>query len=138
LATGGHYGVLVLEADGEAGLDSLLALCNDDWSWLDTLRTAANQKRFIFFAWSEGRREREGSLCIGRELRVLGEGDWLLMPPSRENGIQHVYLNPQLTLLVPPAWLIDLIFKSDCDIDPLNSFVPSNSNCDPLPDKARI
>jgi hypothetical protein len=138
LATGSVSGIFALMADGEVGQGSLLSLCGDDWSWLDTLRTAASQIRFNFFTWPRGRQQREGSLWIGEGLRIFGEGDWLLMPPSRENGIEHVYLNPQLLLLPPPAWIIDLVFEPETAIDPLQRFVPSNSNCTVTHNPARI
>ena len=75
LVTGRASGVFVLEVDGEAGLASLLDLCNDDWSWLDTLRSAAGGKRCISFAWPNNRRQIGGSRQIAKGLRFLGEGD---------------------------------------------------------------
>jgi hypothetical protein len=56
LVTGPDSGVFVLEVDGDKGLASLLDLCGDDWSWLDTLRSVAGEKRCISSAWAEGRR----------------------------------------------------------------------------------
>jgi hypothetical protein len=50
LVTGPDSGVFVLEVDGGEGLASLLDLCGDDWSWLDTLRSVTGEKRWIFFA----------------------------------------------------------------------------------------
>jgi hypothetical protein len=81
-------------------LASLLDLCGDDWSWLDTLRSVAGEKRCISFAWAEGRRQISGSRQICEGLSVLGEGDWVLTPPSREpHGTQHAYLNPEAEAL---------------------------------------
>jgi hypothetical protein len=94
--------------DGEEGQNSLIRLCGDDWDWLDTLRTQAGQKRFVFFAWSDQQRQISGNSHIGKGLRVLGDGDWLLFPPSREvNGAEHVILTPQLVPIDPPRWLLD-------------------------------
>ena len=87
LATGSHSGVFVLVVDGSVGQDSLIRLCSDDWTWLDTLRTQAGEQRFIFFQWPKGQRQISGSNCLGKGLYILGEGDWLRMPPSWElNG----------------------------------------------------
>jgi hypothetical protein len=123
LATGSVSGVLVLEVDGQ-GQNSLLELCRDDWSWLDSLRTVAGRKRYIFFAWPEGRKQINGYLEIGQGLRVIGEGDFLLYPPSREaNGVQHAFLSPQLTVVPAPVWLTDLVFepKAGCESQCLQS-----------------
>ena len=38
LVTGQMSGVVALEVDGIEGLTSLLRICRDDWSWLDTRR----------------------------------------------------------------------------------------------------
>ena len=112
LPTGSVNGVLVLTATGEAGLDVLLAYCGDDWDWLDTLRSTNGTNRHIFFAWPEGRKQIRS--IIGEGLRVLGEGDWVLVPPSQDpSGIVHVYQQPRLILMYPPAWLRKLVFETE-------------------------
>lgn len=117
LATGALSGVLVLSVDGSCdGQNSLIRLCGDDWDWLDTLRTQAGPKRFLFFAWPAGRRQLEGCNYLGKGLRVLGEGDWVLVPPAREGNILHVFLNPQLALARAPEWLLDLVFESETEL----------------------
>lgn len=119
LATGPNSGVFVFKVDGGEGLTSLLDLCGDDWSWLDTLRSMAGEKRFIFFAWPMGRRQISSSRQIGERLRVLGDGAWLLVPPSREpHGGQHTYLNPQGAVAAAPAWLLDRVFEPADAADP--------------------
>jgi hypothetical protein len=128
LVTGPDSGVFVLEVDGREGLASLLDLCGDDWSWLDTLRSVAGEKRCIFFAWPEGRREISGDQQIGEGLNVLGEGDWILMPPSCEpHGTQHIYLNPGAEVIAAPAWLLARAFEPADTIDPLRPFPPCSS-----------
>lgn len=125
LATGPESGVFVLEVDGEKGLDSLLAFCGDDWSWLDTLRSTDGEKRFIFFAWPAGRRQISSARQIGEHLRVLGDGDWLLVPPSCEpHGVQHTYLNPLGAVTAAPAWLIDRVFEPANRVDPSRRLPP--------------
>ncbi len=128
LATGSASGVFALSVDGQAGQGSLLSHCGDDWSWLDTLRTAAGLKRFIFFRWPRGRRQREGGLWIGEGLCILGENDGILMPPAREDGVEYVYLNPKMSLIPPAAWLVNLIFEPEDNSDALQ-LPAANSFC---------
>jgi hypothetical protein len=128
LATGPDSGVFALEVDGDEGLASLLDLCGDDWSWLDTLRSVAGEKRCIFFAWPEGRREISGDQQIGEGLNVLGEGDWILMPPSCEpHGTQHIYLNPGSEVIAAAAWLLVRAFEPADTVDPSQPFSPCGS-----------
>jgi hypothetical protein len=118
LATGSLSGVFVMVVDGMTGQNSLIRSCSNNWSWLDTLRTQAGQRRFIFFSWPKGRRQNSGSNYIGEGLYILGEGDWLLMPPARElNGDLHVYIDPQPVAQAEP-WLLDLAFEPEVEADP--------------------
>ena len=128
LAIGPNSGVFVLEVDGGGGLASLLDLCGDDWSWLDTLRSVAGEKRCIFFAWPEGRRQISGGRQIGEGLSVLGEGDWILIPPSCEpHGAQHTYLNPGSEVIAAPTWLLVRAFEPADTVDPSRPFPPCSS-----------
>jgi hypothetical protein len=123
LVTGPDSGVFVLEVDGDKGVASLLDLCGDDWNWLDTLRSAAGEKRCISFAWPEGRRQISGGRQIGEGLSVLGEGDWVFIPPSREpHGTQHTYLNPEAEVVAAPVWLLDRAFEPSDTVDPSRPF----------------
>jgi len=125
LVTGPESGVFVLEVDGDEGLASLLDLCGDDWSWLDTLRSMAGEKRCISFAWPEGRKQISSSRQISEGLSVLGEGDWVLIPPSREpNGTQHTYLNPEAEVVEAPVWLLDHAFEPADTVDPPPPYQP--------------
>ncbi len=134
LVTGRASGVFALEVDGREGLASLLDLCGDDWSWLDTLRSVAGEKRCIFFAWPEGQRQISGGRQIGEGLSVLGEGDWILMPPSCEpHGTQHIYLNPGAEVIAAPAWLLARAFEPANTIDPSQPFSPCSSMRDAWP-----
>jgi len=125
LVTGSNSGVFVLEVDGGAGLASLLDLCGDDWSWLDTLRSVAGEKRCIFFTWPEGRRQISSSRQIGEGLSVLGEGDWVLIPPSREpHGTQHTDPNPEAEVVEAPVRLLDRAFDPADTVDPPQPYQP--------------
>ena len=128
LVTGSNSGVFVLEVDGGKGLASLLDLCGDDWSWLETLRSMADEKRCISFAWPEGRRQISSSRQIGEGLSVLGEGDWVLIPPCREpHGAQHAFMNPMAEIATAPVWLIDRAFGPADTVDPSRPFPPCSS-----------
>jgi hypothetical protein len=128
LVTGPESGAFVLEVDGDEGSASLLDLCGDDWNWLDTLRSVAGEKRSIFFAWPEGRRQISSSRKICEGLCVLGEGDWVLIPPSREpHGTQHIYLNPEAEVVAAPIWLLDRAFGPADTVDPSRPFPPCSS-----------
>ena len=128
LVTGPDSGVFVLEVDGREGLASLLDICGDDWSWLDTLRSVAGEKRCIFFAWPWGWRQISGGRQIGEGLSVLGEGDWILIPPSCEpHGTQHIYLNPGSEVIAAPTWLLVRAFEPADTVDPSRPFPPCSS-----------
>ena len=123
LATGTLSGVFVIVVEGGSGRNALLECCGDDWDWLFTLRTQAGLKRYIFYAWPENQRQIPQSSCLGKGLSILGEGDWLLYPPSREpSGAQHVFLT-RSTAAQAPAWLLDRVFgwKSAGDPVPMHS-----------------
>jgi hypothetical protein len=113
LATGSPSGLVVLVLDGDAGRNSLLELCKDDWDWLFTLRTQAGVKRYIFFTWPQDEERIPVSSDLGKGMSILGEDDWLLFPPSREfSGAQHVFLTRAIAAVAPP-WLRDLVRKSE-------------------------
>ena len=119
LVTGPHSGVFVLEVDGREGLTSLLALCGDDWSWLDTLRSMAGSKRWISFAWPQGFSQISKGQQFAKGLRIIGEGDWVLIPPSREpRGTQHAYMNPLAEIAAAPVYLLERAFQPTDTVDP--------------------
>jgi len=118
LATGALSGVFVLVVHGDEGRKSLLETCGDDWDWLFTLRTQAGVKRYIFYAWPGNEQQNPRSIYLGKGLSLLGEGDWLLFPPSRElSGVQHVFLTRSTPAQVP-CWLHDLVFRSGNGVTP--------------------
>ena len=121
-------GAFVLEVDGEAGLASLLDLCGDDWSWLDTLRSMAGSKRWISFAWPQGFSQISKGRPFAKGLRIIGEGDWVLIPPSLEaHGAQHAYMNPLAEIAAAPAYLLERAFKPADTVDPSRPFPPCSS-----------
>jgi hypothetical protein len=113
LATGAMSGVFAVVIDGDRGRNSLLELCGDDWDWLFTLRTQGGRKRYILYTWPDGQHRIPTSMFLGEGLSLLGEGGWLLFPPSREaNGVQHVFLT-RSTATQAPAWLLDSLSCSE-------------------------
>jgi hypothetical protein len=131
LVTGPDSGVFVLNVDGSEGLASLLDLCGDDWSWLDTLRSMSGERRCISFAWPEGRRQIGSNLQIGKGLNILGDGDCVLAPPSREpHGTRHTYLDPGAEAVAAPLWLVERAFRPADTVDPSRPFSPCSSVLD--------
>lgn len=131
LATGPDSGVLALVIDGGEGLASLLDLCGDDWSWLDTLRSVAGERRCLFFAWPEGRRQISNRRQMGEGLSVFGEGHWALIPPSRDpHGAQHAYLNATAAVGAAPAWLLTRAFELADTVDPSRPLPPCSAVLD--------
>lgn len=132
LVTGRVSGVFALEVDGIEGLTSLLRICRDDWSWLDTRRALAGETRYIFFASPDGWTQISSSRQIAKGLKVLGEGDWVLIPPSREpHGAQLAYINPLAEIVAVPMWLLARAFESADTVAPSRPFPPCSSVRDP-------
>lgn len=124
LATGALSGVFAIVVEGDSGRNALLECCGDDWDWLFTLRTQAGLKRYIFYAWPENQRQIPQPSCLGKGLSILGEGDWLLYPPSLEpSGAQHVFLT-RSTAAQPPAWLLDRVFDRENAVAPVSTLSP--------------
>ncbi|MGA8731128.1 MAG: bifunctional DNA primase/polymerase [Terracidiphilus sp.] len=124
LATGAISGVFVVVVHGDTGRNSLLDLCEDDWDWLFTLRTQAGAKRYIFYAWPENRQQIPRSVSLGQGLSILGDGDWLLYPPSRESGgARHVCLTRSIAVQ-PPKWLLDRMFNQQSAAEPVSIIPP--------------
>src|ERR1022692_1300957 len=102
--------------------------------WLETLRIQAGQKRYVLFRWPKERKQISRSLCFGKGLRFLGDGDSIPFPPScDESGIRHFYLNPQPAVAPAPHWLIDLIFKPESDVDSSQSLPSDGTGLGRLP-----
>ena len=100
-------GAAALEVHGDHGRTALCQACQDDWDWIDTLRSqASDSTRYLFFRWPAGLMCRS-VMQIGPGLILHGEGSSVPIPPSRSvSGIDHVYLSPQAALAPTPEWLI--------------------------------
>lgn len=101
-------GAAALEVHGDHGRMALCQACQDDWDWIDTLRSlASDSTRYLFFRWPAGLMMRRSVMQIGSGLILHGEGSSVPIPPSRSaSGIDHVYLSPQAALASTPEWLI--------------------------------
>ena len=113
---------------------ALCELCHDDWDWLDTLRSQAdNNTRYIFFRWPAGMVMRRSAKRLAPGLILHGEGDSVPVPPSQtRSGIVHAYLTPGAALLQTPKWLIKVAFQviegvADSRIDSISEWDNSSA-----------
>jgi hypothetical protein len=110
LATGAASGVFVLEVDTRRA-GSALRICDDAWDWQQTLQMSAGDAGYAFFRWPAGRAMRDSGKNLAPGLRIHGEGDYVLIPPSAcSSGISHVYLDPDAAIAAAPQWLLDCVF----------------------------
>jgi len=117
LATGQASGVFVLEVEGGLGRAALGRLTtiymDNDGSDFQTLRSRAGESVFAFFRFPAGLAIRHGYRHFAPGLAIHGDGDFVLLPPSRySSGIVHDYLNPDAPVAVVPPWLLDLAFEA--------------------------
>ena len=111
LATGQASGVFVLEVDTRRASSGLRILCGDEWDWQQTLLMSAGDTGYAFFRWPAGRAMRGSGKNPAPGLRIRGEGDCVLIPPSASSsGVPHVYLDPDAAIATAPQWLLDSVF----------------------------
>jgi hypothetical protein len=127
-------GVVALEVIGDQGRAALCELCQDDWDWIDTLRSqVGNDTRYILFRWPAGMAMRRSARRLAPGLVLHGEGDCFPVPPSQtRSGIIHAYLTPRAALANAPEWLIKVAFQvveavADSQIDSIGGL--GNSSC---------
>lgn len=117
LATGKASRVFVLEMEGGLGSAALNRLATiyieDDGSDFHTLSSRAGEFVFAFFRYPAGLAMRHSGRHPEPGLTIHGEGDFVLLPPSRySSGIVHAYLNPDEPVEAAPQWLLDLAFET--------------------------
>lgn len=114
VATGPQTGLVMLEASGEKGLDSLLSLCEDNWDWLDTIRIQNVSRRQLFFRWREGFVQNVQFGPINDHLRLYGTGECVVLPSEHKDPLRdlHYFLAPCNSLLLAPRWLRNIAFTS--------------------------
>jgi hypothetical protein len=111
LATGVASGVFVLEVDTRRAGSALHILNRDEWDGQQTLQSRAGDAVYAFFRWPAGRVMRGSGKNPAPGLRIRGEGDYVLIPPSAcSSGVSHVYLDPDAAIAAAPQGLLDSVF----------------------------
>ena len=122
VATGAESGILVLELDRVLGQRTCRELMKNDSSEGDrmqqTLTVMAGMgeaaARYSFFRWPRCRRMRRLRLSFTPGVRLHGEDEYVLIPPSmRTNGERYVYVDPEADPLAAPSWLLSLAFEPE-------------------------
>lgn len=116
LATGQASGVFVLEVEGALGrvaVSRFVTLYVAEFSDCQTLTSRAGESLFSYFRYPVGLVLRQGGRYPSPGLRIHGDGDFVLLPPSRYSSkIAHEYLNPDESVATAPQWLLDLAFEA--------------------------
>ncbi|WP_433972689.1 bifunctional DNA primase/polymerase [Tunturiibacter lichenicola] len=116
LATGAASGVFVLEVDTRRAGSALRILCDDVWDWQQTLQMSAGDAGYAFFRWPAGRAMRRSGKNPAPGIRIHGEGDYVLIPPSAcSSGVSNVYLDPDAAIAAAPQWLLDSVFAGSAE-----------------------
>lgn len=111
LATGVASGVFVLEVDTRRAGSALHILNRDEWDGQQTLQSRAGDAVYAFFRWPAGRVMRGSGKNPAPGLRIRGEGDYVLIPPSAcSSGVSRVYLDPNAAIAAAPQGLLDSVF----------------------------
>jgi hypothetical protein len=111
LATGRASAVFAVEMDDTSGRDALYALswCASDW--IQTRQMMAGEKLFALFRWPAGFDQRNASKKIAPGLSIHGEGDYVLIPPSKSSsGMCYCWLDSDESAAATPQWLLDEVF----------------------------
>jgi hypothetical protein len=113
LATGQASGVVALEVDtcARTALQAL-AGCDADWSDEEPLRVQTSDRMYAFLSLPQELSLRRKRIAPG--IRILGDGDSVLLPPSFVSGVPLKYVNPNAAVLKVPKWLLDLAFGKLC------------------------
>ena len=122
VATGAESGIVVLEMDRVLSQRICREMMKNDPGEGDrmqqTLTVMAGMgeaaARYSFFRWPRYRRMRRLRLSFTPGVRLHGEEDYVLIPPStRTNGERYVYVDPEADSLAAPSWLLSLAFEPE-------------------------
>ena len=122
VATGEESGIVVLEMDRVLSQRICREMMKNDPGEGDrmqqTLTVMAGMgeaaARYSFFRWPRYRRMRRLRLSFTPGVRLHGEEDYVLIPPStRTNGERYVYVDPEADSLAAPSWLLSLAFEPE-------------------------
>jgi len=105
--------IVSLEIDYDSARIALLQLCQDNWDWLETLRSQSGDSTgYVFFRWPQAMVMRHFARQLARGLILHGHGDSVPIPPSRNrSGNAHTYLTPQSVIKETPSWLMEADFQ---------------------------
>ena len=120
VATGQESGVFAAEIDGLHGRASWRNLNESAWDTESLMAQAGGNANLIhvYYRWPPGRAIRNLCSSIAPGLRLRGEGDWVLIPPSQcSNGARYFYSNNGVGVASAPSWLIDLAFEASDEGD---------------------
>jgi hypothetical protein len=110
LATGKGSKVVVIDLDGEAGLQWLAAMSDaHGGGWVETRATRTHKGQHLFFRYPEGAEIRNSAGQLAKGVDVRGEGGYVVIPPSKHpDGAPHYeWLTPQDADILPlPQWLL--------------------------------
>lgn len=108
--TGMVSGIVVLDVDGEQGLDSLHEL-EDTIEELPTTLSVVTPRggQHLYFEHPGNRNVQNSASLLGPALDVRGDGGYVLAPPSvGANGEKYV-VDEEVKMAPMPEWLLDLI-----------------------------
>ncbi len=110
--TGERSGLLVLDVDLRGGgLESLAALERENGSLPKTARSRTGGGGVhVFFRYPPEKEVRNSAGCLGRGLDVRGEGGYVVVPPSRTQG---VYEWIDRSYPIQAAWLLERLSEHD-------------------------
>jgi Bifunctional DNA primase/polymerase, N-terminal/Primase C terminal 1 (PriCT-1) len=111
IRTGRDSGLLVLDVDGEQGVESLRALERQHGELPRTASAKTPRGGSHFYFRHPGGEIRNSAGVLGTGLDVRGDGGYVIAPPSRVNG--RVYEpDEQAPVADLPEWLIDLLYRT--------------------------
>lgn len=116
IKTGRDSGIFVIDIDGEAGEQSLIALIAQHGEFEETRQARTGRGRHLYFLYPDGVEIRnDAGRKLGTGIDVRGEGGYVVAPGSihPENGQQYEWLNSQAVLKEAPVWLVNRLAQTE-------------------------
>ncbi len=105
IATGPKSDIVILDADGEEGEQSLSAIEKKCGPLPATLQAQTGRGRHIYFLFPHGMEVRNSSGRLGKKLDVRGDGGYGICPPSLHiSGIRYRWTHQVKPAALPAAW----------------------------------
>lgn len=109
ILTGPESGILVLDVDGEPGLQTLIEFEGKGWTLPDSYSVATGRGSHIYFRYPEGLDVRNSAGRLGAGLDLRAQGGYVVGAGSVHSS-GAVYAVTDATEAAPcPAWLLSLI-----------------------------